>query len=794
MNRFGAALLALAALLFVWTVPARAGNSSAFLTGLVTQDGRPVAGAAVSATGNDSTSVTTSDAQGRFRFPPLAVGTYLVSAAHGALRADARVDLPLGGASVSLALAPLKQIAIVAANGASTVRGSGSDVVLNSKSLTQMPYYNSPNAFSQMETQLPGAAQGANGVVHMNGDHGVIDYQLDGVMLPEELNRDIGGEINLSDLSFVDLIEGAYPAQYGLKFGSVFNLETRSGTGAAGMDGNVAYGSYGTVNSTLGYHSPLAGGGGYDIAVSGMKTDRGLDPPDFYSPHNQASSANQFARFTLPNGNNNYMNVTVIHGTSTFQIPNDVQFGEPANTDDDENQEDTFLSLQFHRTVGDDGAWNFGPAFKSSRIQDFGDAEGDWAYGEALNVTPPPFGNGGTSSDCANAMSNPGSFLPTTCAVSLNDDRTALDYIMQGDFTRSYGNHTFQAGATYDDTRVDKYYTVTLQPGNFLAPTVTPATPDAPATVVDDSPNVGNTYSTYLQDSWRIDPRWEADYGLRYDFFNIKSTSFDQGFGGWSPRFKLTRFFGARTSVYAYIGRFFEPFSFENVSPQAAYQLNLPLQRTPAAFDLLPERDTDLEFGGHIPVGSGDLGFRVWQKNANDLIDDTQVGVTLLHQDINYLLGRLSQEALNYTQPLPRGGRAYVAVAHVISLNSGCETQLLAPCYGQPSGYTPADHEQRWTINGGVLLPDAHGGWLSADAYYGSGLSSDYCQPDNLLCHETPHTIFDLEKGVKVGPKSALYADVQNVLNDRYYVTLLNAQGNHYAAPRTFTMGLRFNP
>ena len=34
---------------------------------------------------------------------------------------------------------------------------------------------------------------------------------------------------------------------------------------------------------------------------------------------------------------------------------------------------------------------------------------------------------------------------------------------------------------------------------------------------------------------------WEADYGMRYDFFSIKSTEFAEGFGAFSPRFKLTR-------------------------------------------------------------------------------------------------------------------------------------------------------------------------------------------------------------------------------------------------------------
>jgi outer membrane receptor protein involved in Fe transport len=93
-----------------------------------------------------------------------------------------------------------------------------------------------------------------------------------------------------------------------------------------------------------------------------------------------------------------------------------------------------------------------------------------------------------------------------------------------------------------------------------------------------------------------------------------------------------------------------------------------------------------------------------------------------------------------------------------------------------------------------MLLPDRRGGWFSADAYYGSGLSSAFCSPAELLCKETPHTTFDAEKGVAIGHKTALYFDVQNLLNDRYYVTLLNAQGNHFAAPRTFNTGVRFTP
>ncbi|HTV72117.1 MAG TPA: TonB-dependent receptor [Candidatus Acidoferrales bacterium] len=791
------AFFAAALVLAANALPAYAGSSSAFITGTVANNGKPAAHVVVTAAGNNLTVKTATDSKGHFSFPPLALGTYDVEARDGDLRGLVRVDLGSGGASVSIALEKLAEIAhtIVSRSQSLTVYGSGSDVVLNSTALTRLPF---DNSFTQMETQMPGAAQGANGVVHINGDHGVINYQLDGVQLPQELNRDIGSEINLNDLSFIDLIEGAYPAQYGLKFGAVFNMSTLAGTGPPGFYGYGSFGSYTNAQSTLGYHAPIQGGGGYDIALSGLTTTRGLDPPDFNSPHNDASSVSQFARFTLPAGGNNFTNITFFNSHDTFQIPNDIAYGAPGSTDDNETQGDTFLAVQFHHAIGNTGMVTWGPAYNASRIQDFGDPYNDWIYGEALNQTPPPFGNGGTSTDCANAFvvapMNPTGF-PLMCGLSLADQRTELDYIMQGDYTQTFGSHTLGAGVNYDLSRVLKYYAFTLQPNNYLSPIYTPGTPNAPYTVTDDSPNLGNTYQSYIQDSWRMGRLWQADYGLRYDFFTIKSAAFGEGFGAFSPRLKITRLFGTRASVYGYVGRFFEPFSFENVSPEAAYVLNRPLQATVAQFDLKPERDTQLELGGHIPVGSGDLGFRVWQKNANDLIDDTQVGVTLLHQDINYVLGRLSQEALNYVQPLSLNSRAYLTFAHVISLNSGCETQLLAPCFGQPTGFTPADHEQRYTVTSGVLLNTLRGGWFSADAYYGSGLSSDFCPDDTPgYCKQTPHTTFNVEEGVPISPKAALTFDIQNLLNDRYYVTLLNAQGNHFGPGRQLNMGVRFKP
>ncbi len=766
----------------LWPTRVSAGTGSGYLTGSVVANGGPAIGIAVTASGNSFTAQATTDAQGHFVFSGLPIGVYEVSASGKDGRVLTRVDLSESGATVGLDLS-LKEIGSTRVVRSSSVARAGTDLTLNSTYLQRSP---ASGSFPEFLIQLPGAVRGANGVVHLNGDHGVVNYFVDGVPIPQALNRQLGSEIDPNDIAYVDVIEGAFPAQYGLRFGSMLNISTRAGTGPPGLTGELRGGSYGNLDQSLGYHAPLGVGGGLSLAMRDQRSTRGLDPPNFDSPHNTSSNTNQFLRLVMPRGRNDFTDLTLTHSFRSFQIPNDVAGGQPATTDLNEKQEDTFLNLQFRQALGEAGSLSFGPALKISRIRDFGDATNDFTYGEALSAA-----TGGAPSDCATAITTQ-SYTNGTCAFSLNDDKTATDYRFQTDYVQRIGHHEIRAGGAYQYTDVGKRYAVTLQPRNFLAPIVNPATPNAATTVVDNASNSGTTYESYLQDSWKIGETYRLDYGVRYDYFTLSSTDFARQFGMFSPRVKLTRYFGSRASVYGYFGRLFEPFSFENVDPIAAQKLNLPNQPTLAQFDLKPERDTFLEAGAHLPLGAGSLGLRVWQKNATDLIDDTQVGVTLLHQDINYAIGRLSQQAAYYEQPLARNGRAYLSIAHTVSLNKGCETQLLAPCFGSATDFASADHDQRYSVTAGALFNDRHNGWFSFDGEYGSGLSSTSCPPVTPNCKRTPHTIFAFEKGIGLGPDTALTLRVQNAFNDRYFVTLLNAQGNHYAPPRSFDVGIKF--
>ncbi|MBV8579896.1 MAG: TonB-dependent receptor [Candidatus Eremiobacteraeota bacterium] len=781
-------------------------QTTAPLAGTVTADGAPVVGASVTATGSNLNLHAQTDAHGTFQISA-PIGTYEVDVTAPQGHAALRVDLTSAGTSLTFALSKLQEIGRTSVTARPPVRGSGTDLSLSAEALTRSP---ASGSLPNLLIQLPGAARGANGVVHINGDHGDINYIVDGVQIPQELNRIVGSEFDPNDISFVEALQGAYPARYGERFASVIDITTRNGAGPPGFIGDFIGGSYGSSDGTLGYHTNI-GAGSMIAAFRAQRSDRALDPPNFDSPHNQGSNTNAFLRYTLPTGQN-FINFTVSRSYQTYQIPNDVAGGEPASSDDNETQEDLFSAIQFRHPIGDHGSLSFGPSYKRSRIRDFGDPSNDFAFGEAnapgnpgdcgaaLSSTGPVVGGVVT-----NPVANPNvNYANSTCAFSLNGDRTAIDVGGNLDYENRSAKHDVAFGGFYDATHVAKTYAVTLQPGNFLAPVFTPGTPGAAYTVVDNAPNVGHLTAVYLQDSWKWGDRWQLDYGARGDSFLVSSAQFNVGFGQVSPRVKLTHFFGARDSVYAYWGRFFTPFSLENVSPLAAYTLNLPLQTNVATFDLKPQRDSVYELGGHFALGSGDLGLRVMQKNATDLIDDTQVGTTNLHQDINYAEGRIATQTAYYQIPLQRAGRFYASVTHTYSVNKGCETQLLAPCFGAPDDFTPADHDQRVDMTSGLILNDRRGGWFGIDGEYGSGLSSGQNPTGGITCggsdgnvggpcKRTPHLTFDAAKGIALGNGMALTMRVRNLFNDRYFVTFLNAQGNHYAPPRTFELGLRLN-
>jgi hypothetical protein len=785
---------------FLAFIPVTASAQAVFVDGTVVDAaGHPVAGATVKITGQSITLTKTTDSSGNFAFTTLTVGTYEIFVSKGDLRATQQVELTSNGVRLKIAIAKLSSIGgVTVTSTAAAVKKSGTDLSINAAQLANLP---TGSSLPSILTQLPSAATGSNGQIHINGDHNGINYYIDGVQVPANLNRVLGTEVDPSDIGYLDVLEGAYPAQYGDKFAAVLNIGTKADAGPAGYEFSATGGSYNTYQESFSAHAPLGTrGGSLTFAEFAGSNSWGLDPPVTDPVHNDSSNANQFLRLSLPMAGNDTLNFDAIHSLQTFQIPPDTANGVPASTDDDEYQNDTFVSLQYRHDINGHGSFQFGPSLKVSNILDTNDLTNDLASGGP----PPPPGQ----INCIDF---------TNCVFSVYANRTARDYRFNADYALKSPHHTIRAGAIYDSASILKDYVITLQPysaknryGTF--------------TTDDTAPNAGHQQEAYLQDSWSMGNDYLLDYGLRMDAFQIFSTNFDKGFSQFSPRIKFSRFFGPKIGVYAYYGRLFVPFSFENVNPATAAALYYA--PPPQTFDLKPQRDSLYELGGHVPLGPAELGVRVMHKVSTDWIDDTQVGATNLHQDINFPVGRVDAQSLYVQQSLQLGGRAYASLTHSIALNSlTCETNLLQNCtlggyltgpggtlvpyYVSPGGgLVQADHDQHWDANAGWLVYDTHGGWFSINGEYGSGLSlgdPDVIEPgpppyayaadtscftnDAVNCKVPPHLVVNAEKGLPLGPHATVALSVLNLFNDRYAIALDNAlQGTHYAQPRSILL------
>ena len=489
-----------------------------------------------------------------------------------------------------------------------------------------------------------------------------------------------------------------------------------------------------TLQSTLGYHAPLAGGGGYDIALSGEQTTRGLDPPDFNSPHNDASSVESVralhaarrrqqlhehhvhqqprARIRFPTtsttANRPTPTTTKRKPTRSWRCSSTTRSAIPARS----------RSARRTRSRGS----------RTSAIR-----RTTWLYGEALNVDAAAVRKRRHVDGLRQRVRrrpDESDGLPDDVRLFARRPADGARLHHAGRLHAKFRQPHDRAPASPTiSSRVLKYYAVTLQPNNFLAPILTPSTPDAPTTVIDDAPNLGNTYQSYIQDSWRMSNLWEADYGIRYDFFTIKSTGFAQGLRRIQPaaqdhailRKTRERLRVHRAILRAVLVRKREPGSGASCSISRC-------SRPIAQFDLKPERDTQLEFGGHIPRRRRRPGLsRVAEERQRP--HRRHAGRRYAAPSGHQLRARAGCRRRRSTT----SSRCRATAARTSrSLTSSRSTAVAKRnCSRHASGSRPASRPPTTssaTVSpAACLLNDRRGGWFSADGEYGSGLSSAFC-------------------------------------------------------------------
>ncbi|HVU33310.1 MAG TPA: hypothetical protein VHE61_07740, partial [Opitutaceae bacterium] len=131
--------------------------------------------------------------------------------------------------------------------------------------------------FSQVLLRAPGVVQDSFGEDHVRGEHGSLQYRINGILLPEGLNG-FGQELDTRLIDSVALTTGALPAQFGFRTAGIVDVTTKSGSKLAGGSAGVYGGSFDTLQPNFQYGSS-AGNLDYYVSAAFKHTGLGIENP-----------------------------------------------------------------------------------------------------------------------------------------------------------------------------------------------------------------------------------------------------------------------------------------------------------------------------------------------------------------------------------------------------------------------------------------------------------------------------------------------------------------------------------
>src|ERR1044071_201487 len=125
----------------------------------------------------------------------------------------------------------------------------------------------------------PGFVPDALGNVYARGNHANIQYQIDGIPVPDSVGSLFAASIPTRLVQGLEIITGGMPAEFGDRLGAVVNLVTRAAGDWPEGAAQMRYGSFKTVGPGAVYSSKLTDHVGAFVGGSVLASQRALDPP-----------------------------------------------------------------------------------------------------------------------------------------------------------------------------------------------------------------------------------------------------------------------------------------------------------------------------------------------------------------------------------------------------------------------------------------------------------------------------------------------------------------------------------
>jgi outer membrane receptor protein involved in Fe transport len=590
--------------------------------------------------------------------------------------------------------------------------------------------------------QMPGVTQdsAASGSFHVRNEHANVQYRINGVFLPEGVSG-FGQIIETGFVGNLALLDGALPAQYGLRTAGIIDITSRAGAFDNGGRVGVYGGSQTTLTPTFEYGG-TSGPWQYFITGRYFSSKEGIEntTPAYYPIHDFTKQGKYFGYASANIDETTRLSFISGSYTGRFQIPNTpgqmpsftaFGFSDFPSTQVNENQiERTYYNVAaIQKSVGDiDAQLSYFSRLSSVRFTP--DRLGDLLFN-------------GVASDIYRAS-------------LLNGVQGEMAY-------RVHPAHTLRLGFIGSAEKTHVVNSSTLLPldadGNPI---------DAPFGVLDQNSKIGWLFGAYAQDEWRLTDKITLNAGARFDQM-VQFVTANQ----LSPRASVTYKPVDGTTFHAAYARYFTPPNqalaaptnlplFNNTTQQPEVNLNDPVR---------PERSLYVDIGVTQRLAAGlDVGIDAYYKRARNLLDDGQFGAAYVLTAFNY--DRAYNAGIEFKANYQMHGfRLYGNLA--IARQRATQVTSNQFLFGMDeysyiaSHYIYTDHAQTITASAGASYK-WNGTRLSVDMIYGSGLRSGFANTEHVPAYTQVNAGIAQEVPVPGMKPLTLRFDVTNVFDHVY--------------------------
>ncbi len=775
------------------------------LSGTVLDDqGTAVPNAKVTVKGDGFEKDLTTSATGTFQVFPLTLGDYQVTVqADGFTPYQGTVAVSSDTASLEVRLSAGGDMQMtVKAKRHLVTSASNSSRDLNKDEIAQLPGGATADVRRLLYTTTAGFVEGALGQVFTRGNHANLQYQIDGIQLPDSVGGSFGEAFTPVNIDHMEILTGGLPAEFGNRLAGVVNIVTKSGSTESGGEIGASYGSYNQTSGYANYGGADASGAfHYLLSVDSFSTDRGLDTPapadinndqnggSELANHDKSYGTDRFVKFDWVADNSNKLGLTAYSEDKFNQIPDyDGSFDPsgphftyftgltdtygngpfnyvPSTTNDTQTEANRYVGLSWKHTFDENSFVQIAPYWKESNLTFTNDLANDLAFSQSQ----------------FNSLAGS---LGGITESSYSQDRTSDNYGTQVDLSwRADPNNLIKMGGQVLLTQSSGPVSIVEVSNDGSGPVTTASG--------DSSTDVGYEEGVYLQDELTLAKWLVVNAGIRFDATQFVFPGSTDNDSNWGPRVGISFLPAETTKFHVFYGKLFMPAPAEDLRQTF---IDLGVGDASVPYNIKAEKDDYFEAGISQQAGSQLFTLNGYYKDAVNMLDETQLLNTGIDQPFNYATGYAYGVEFSMRGALDKDWSDFANYTFEIAEGQGISGGDFAVTGGDipPAGvYQYLDHCQIHTANVGLTY-DPGDLWITAEGLYGGGLSTGDGNSLRLPSHFTADVTlgyaFKKDSGLS-GMKASL--DVLNVLDNPYAIFINNGyNGNHYENGREFIFRL----